>query len=97
MILLDGESLRLDDIVAIADAYAPVALAPAAAARIDASRAVVDRKAEGDDAVYGINTGFGALAETRIPRDSLGALQLNLLRSHDAALGPDARTQLAAD
>src|SRR6185369_17136052 len=87
MILLDGESLRLDDIVAIADAYAPVALAPAAAARIDASRAVVDRKATGDEAVYGINTGFGALAETRIPRDALGALQQNLLRSHAAGVG----------
>ena len=37
--------------------------------------------------VYGINTGFGALAETAIPRDALGALQLNLLRSHAAGVG----------
>jgi len=87
MILLDGESFRLDDLPAIADSYAPVALAPGATSRIDASRAVVDRKAEGDEAVYGINTGFGALAETRIPRDALGALQLNLLRSHAAGVG----------
>ena len=87
MVLLDGDSLSLADLLAIADRYEPVALAPRVGARIDAARAVVDRKATGDEAVYGINTGFGALAETPIPRDSLGALQLNLLRSHAAGVG----------
>jgi histidine ammonia-lyase len=48
---------------------------------------VVDRKAAGTEPVYGINTGFGALADTPIPRDALGALQLNLLRSHAAGVG----------
>src|SRR6266498_149159 len=87
MILLDGNSLTLPDLIAIADDHAPVALAPDAAARVDRARTVVDRKAEGGEAVYGINTGFGALAETRIPHDALGALQLNLLRSHAAGVG----------
>jgi histidine ammonia-lyase len=87
MLLLDGESLALADLRAIADEYKAVVLAPEAAARVDAARAVVDRKAAADEAVYGINTGFGALAETRIPRDALGALQLNLLRSHAAGVG----------
>jgi histidine ammonia-lyase len=87
MILLDGQSLQLADLVAVADDGAAVGLAPAAAARVERSRAVVDRKAAGDDAVYGINTGFGALAETPIPRDVLGPLQLNLLRSHAAGVG----------
>ena len=87
MILLDGHSLTLDGLVAIADEGAAVGLAPAAAARVDAARAVVDRKAAGDEAVYGINTGFGALADTAIPRGALGALQLNLLRSHAAGVG----------
>jgi histidine ammonia-lyase len=87
MILLDGNSLTLADLIAIADDNARVGLAPAAAARVDRARAIVERKAEGDDAVYGINTGFGALAETRIPHEALGALQLNLLRSHAAGVG----------
>ena len=87
MILLDGNSLTLPDLIAIADDHAPVALSPDAAARVDRARAVVERKAAGDEAVYGINTGFGALAETRIPHDALGALQLNLLRSHAAGVG----------
>jgi histidine ammonia-lyase len=86
MILLDGASLSLEQLLAIADAGAEVGLAPAAAARIDASRAIVDRYASGSEAVYGINTGFGALAETAIPHDALGALQLNLLRSHAAGV-----------
>jgi histidine ammonia-lyase len=87
MILLDGHSLTLGQLVAIADDGAVVGLAPAARARVDASRAVVDRKAASNEAVYGVNTGFGALAETAIPRDALGALQLNLLRSHSAGVG----------
>lgn len=87
MILLDGNSLTLDELVAITDDGARVALAPAAARRVDAARAVVDRKAAGDRPVYGINTGFGALAETAIPHKDLGTLQLNLLRSHAAGVG----------
>ena len=86
-ILLDGSSLTLEDLLAIADGRAEVGLANGAAQRIDAARRVVEEKAGGDAAVYGINTGFGALAETAIPRDALGALQINLLRSHAAGVG----------
>jgi histidine ammonia-lyase len=87
MITLDGHSLTIDDLVAIADAHATVEVAADAVARIDAARAVVDAHARGERAVYGINTGFGALAETTIARDALNALQLNLLRSHAAGVG----------
>ncbi|CAN5847492.1 histidine ammonia-lyase [soil metagenome] len=87
MLQLDGDSLTLEELDGIAHQTAEVALAPAAARRVNASRAVVDRKASGDTPVYGVNTGFGALAETAIPRDQLAALQLNLLRSHAAGVG----------
>jgi len=83
----DGDSLTLEDLVDIADGRARVELAPDAAPRIDASRAVVERHARGGKPVYGINTGFGALAETTIPDDALHTLQLNLLRSHAAGVG----------
>src|SRR3954468_6092622 len=86
MITLDGHNLTLSDLQAIADEGAPVALDARAAAAVDASRAVVDAHASGDAAVYGINTGFGSLAEVKIPRDALGALQANLLRSHAAGV-----------
>jgi histidine ammonia-lyase len=87
MILLDGDHLSLDALVAIADGVETVGLTEDAARRVDAARAVVDRQAFGDEPVYGINTGFGALAETAIARDALGALQVNLLRSHAAGVG----------
>ncbi len=87
MILLDGSHLTLNDLLAIADDRAEVGLDPDARGRVAASRAVVDAKADGDAAVYGVNTGFGNFAETRIDKADLAALQLNLLRSHAAGVG----------
>ncbi len=87
MILLDGATLSLDQLLAIADNFAEVGLAPAARVRVNAARAVVDAAAAGDRPVYGVNTGFGNFAETRIERADLAALQLNLLRSHAAGVG----------
>jgi histidine ammonia-lyase len=87
MITLDGNSLTLEDLTAIADEHAPVALHTRAAAAVDAARAVVDRHADGDAPIYGLNTGFGSLSEVKIPRRALGELQRNLLRSHAAGVG----------
>ena len=87
MIELDGGSLTLAQLEAIADGYETVSLHPEAASRVDRARAIVDEKARAEEPVYGINTGFGALAETAVPRDSLDQLQVNLLRSHAAGVG----------
>lgn len=87
MILLDGATLSLPELVAIADDRVEVRLADEARAAVAAARAVVDRAAAGDAPVYGVNTGFGNFAETRIDRSDLAALQLNLLRSHAAGVG----------
>ncbi|MEY4092839.1 MAG: hypothetical protein RLZZ53_38 [Acidobacteriota bacterium] len=86
MILLNGSDLSLTDLLAIADDFAEVGLAPDARARVAASRAVIDAKAGGNAAVYGVNTGFGNFAETRIDNADLARLQLNLLRSHAAGV-----------
>src|SRR5688572_538556 len=86
VILLDGNHLDLSDLLAIADDHVDVGLAPEARARVAASRAVVDAKADGETPVYGVNTGFGSFAETRIDKADLAALQLNLLRSHAAGV-----------
>jgi histidine ammonia-lyase len=87
MVLLDGTSLTLEQLLSIADHGEMVALAGAARERVLASRAVVDRRARGDQPAYGINTGFGSFAEVTIAPDALETLQLNLLRSHAAGLG----------
>jgi histidine ammonia-lyase len=86
-LILTGDSLTLADVAAGARGPATVSLAPAAVARMEASRAVVERLAEGDEAVYGVNTGVGLLADTRIPRADLDRLQRNVVRSHAAGVG----------
>lgn len=87
MIFLDGRSLTLEQLLAIADRGEPVALTDEARARVVASRAVVERRAQDAAPAYGINTGFGSFAEVKIAPDALEALQLNLLRSHAAGVG----------
>jgi histidine ammonia-lyase len=87
MILLDGSSLTLEQLLAIADRHEPVALSRPARRQVQASRDVVERRARSDEPAYGINTGFGSFADVRIAPDALEALQLNLLRSHAAGLG----------
>jgi histidine ammonia-lyase len=87
VIELDGHSLTLDQLVAIAHDNASVAIAASARARVDAARRVVDEFADHDEPTYGINTGFGNFAEVKIPHESLSELQLNLLRSHAAGVG----------
>ena len=62
MIVLDGNSLTLDQLLAIAVDRAEVSIAPAALDRVQAARDVVDEVARGDAPVYGVNTGFGRLA-----------------------------------
>jgi histidine ammonia-lyase len=68
-------------------AGAPCKLDDASLARIRASAASVERIVAGGETVYGINTGFGLLANTRIPADRLAELQRNLILSHSCGLG----------
>jgi len=87
MIPLDGSSLTLDQLVAIAHDGEQIGLADAARARVRAAREVVDEYAHRDEPTYRINTGFGNFAEVKIPSDQLDTLQINLLRSHAAGVG----------
>ena len=64
-----------------------VELDPKCRANVRASARLVARAAEGDAAVYGVNTGFGKLAMKRIAQSDLALLQLKLLRSHAVGVG----------
>jgi histidine ammonia-lyase len=86
-IVLDGSSLTLDQVVAVARDFATVAIAPEAARRAERARAVVERALAGGAVIYGVNTGFGKLANVRIPGDQLLQLQRNLILSHAAGVG----------
>ena len=86
-ITIDGSLLTLDQLVVVAREDHQVALSDTARARVAAARAVVDEFADHDTPTYGINTGFGNFADVKIPHESLGELQVNLLRSHAAGVG----------
>jgi len=84
---LGGDALSLDDLQRLHAGGVAVAIDAAARGRVRASAAVVQRAAAGDAPVYGVNTGFGKLAGTRIAADDLALLQLNLIRSHSVGVG----------
>ncbi len=88
MLELDGESLTLEQVRGVALDFEPVALDPEARRRMEASRAAVEQLLLGDAVVYGVNTGVGQLADVRIEAGDLPRLQLNLVRSHAAGVGP---------
>jgi histidine ammonia-lyase len=87
-IVLDGRSLGIGDVVRVSrDPEARVAVDPDARAGLLASRRVVEAAIASGRTIYGINTGFGKLANVRIPGDQLEQLQANLIRSHAAGVG----------
>ena len=81
-----GEPLSIEDVVAVARG-APVAFEPAARERVRAARAVIERALADGRTVYGVTTGFGALADTRIDPADASALQHGIVASHATAVG----------
>jgi histidine ammonia-lyase len=86
-IQIDGEHLTIEDVHRLVFDGGTAALAPAARERMRASRAVIERLIESDAPVYGVTTGFGKMASTRISHREIGHLQLNLVRSHACGVG----------
>ncbi|MBN8508419.1 MAG: histidine ammonia-lyase [Burkholderiales bacterium] len=86
-LLITPGALTLEQLQAIHAGGVTLALDPAARPAIAAAAAVVQRAAAGDAPVYGVNTGFGKLASTRISSDDLATLQRNLIRSHSVGVG----------
>jgi histidine ammonia-lyase len=84
---LNGQTLTLSDIAAVALNGEAVKISPLAEPRILASRKLVEEIIARDATVYGVTTGFGKLSDVRIPRDALAELQLNLVRSHACGIG----------
>src|SRR4051794_30422768 len=96
-LLLTGADLAIAAVCAVArnnsgtdgifPNFQPVHLSPGAIARMEASRALIDTLAAGDDPIYAVNTGVGLLADVRIPREDLDQLQRNVIRSHSTGVG----------
>lgn len=91
------DELTLSAVVQVARERRPVRITPSAQGRIVQARAVIDEiVARGDAApsVYGVNTGFGFLADVRISAREIAALQRNLIRSHAVGVGPALSTEV---
>ncbi len=83
-----GGSLRLEDVVAVAEG-ARAEFAPGVEEVIAASRRVVEDALSSGEVVYGVTTGFGSLADVRLSPEHASALQHGLVRSHAVAVGPE--------
>src|SRR5258708_8439742 len=87
MIDLDWCSLTLEDVVAAAEGFERVQIAPAALLRMQASRRRVEGAMSGTTPVYALNTGVGLLANIRLDESQIEAMQVNLIRSHCCGVG----------
>ncbi|HEY3133442.1 MAG TPA: histidine ammonia-lyase [Gemmatimonadaceae bacterium] len=86
-VIIDGDSLSVDEAYAVAVDRLRVDLAPKARERMLRTRAVVDDIVRRNEVVYGVTTGFGKLSEVAIPPKNLAELQVNLVRSHASGVG----------
>src|SRR5215468_7685360 len=84
---LAGAPLKLEEIAQAASGALQLSLSSCARQRIESSRLVVEKQLREKKVVYGINTGFGKLAEVHIPDWEIERLQINLVRSHASGLG----------
>jgi len=87
-ITLTGGPLPADDLIAVARFGTRVELSPTVLAALEATRASIDGFVTSGRPVYGVSTGFGALATTFIAPDDRTQLQRSLIRSHAAGSGP---------
>ncbi len=86
-IFIDGNNLSIEDVVEVAKGNAKVDYTKETKAKLLKCRNFVEEILDKDDAVYGINTGFGILSDVKIEKDKLADLQINLIRSHAIAIG----------
>lgn len=87
-VVVGTSGVTASDVLAVARAGARIELSEEAVAALAAARSVVDALAAKPDPVYGVSTGFGALATRHISPELRGRLQRNIVRSHAAGMGP---------
>jgi len=86
-VLVDGENLTVDDVVAVAREGAEVETPRKAKEKVAKCRRFLEEAVKEKRVVYGVTTGFGALSTVLIPPENVKKLQANLIRSHSAGVG----------
>uniref|UniRef100_A0A831T9L6 Histidine ammonia-lyase n=2 Tax=Thermorudis TaxID=1649508 RepID=A0A831T9L6_9BACT len=94
VVLVDGATLRLEDVERVARQGAVARLAETARHQVEASRAAVVHVAQSGRPEYGVTTGVGSLSDRLIAPEQTRALQLNVLRSHAAGAGEPLATEV---
>jgi histidine ammonia-lyase len=92
-VVIGTTGVGIDDVVAVAREGRPVLVAAAARAALDRSHALAAALVSGEQPVYGLSTGFGALADRYIAPDLRAALQIGLIRSHAATIGEEVEVE----
>ena len=87
-VILDGEHLTLEDVLAVAEGKAKVRISPSVGKKVKESRDFVEKALREGEKIYGVTTGFGMLSDQVIDRSQIEALQRNLIRSHSVGVGP---------
>ncbi|MDF2698781.1 MAG: histidine ammonia-lyase [Haloplasmataceae bacterium] len=87
MLFLDGNSLNLDDFIKVVRYKEKVELSKISRQKVNDARKVIDKIVNEELIVYGVNTGFGKLANVVISKDDVCKLQENLLKSHACGIG----------
>ena len=86
-IIIDGNSLTLDDLVNVARYNFPVEINKEALENVKVSRQIVDDIVEAEQISYGITTGFGKFSDVAISKEECRQLQKNLIMSHSCGVG----------
>ncbi|MCL2844033.1 MAG: aromatic amino acid ammonia-lyase [Chitinivibrionia bacterium] len=87
-VVLDGNSMSIDNVVTLGDTDAQILLSEEALILCSKSRKVLEEAVNAKQIIYGVNTSYGPMCNKIISNSKLEQLQVNLLRSHSAGMGP---------
>jgi len=91
---IDGETLRIEDVLRVAQESVQVIIPEKAKKQVRRSRQVLEKLVRKKQVIYGVNTGFGALSNVVIPSEEIKQLQTNLIRSHSTGVGKTLSTEI---
>lgn len=94
MIIINGTSLTVEQVAAVARTGEQVVISDEAKAAVNKARAYVEKKLDEKAVVYGLTTGFGKFSDKYIPLEDTAALQRNLIISHSCGMGNPLPTEV---
>jgi len=94
LVVVNGKSLTVERAIDVAERNVQVRASAQSLKQMEKFRALLEQKLARGEVVYGVNTGFGSLSDKIVRPENLDELQLNLIRSHSAGVGPPLSTEV---